>query len=371
MRIEKFKLEEFFAKYEFKVDYILCSSDCESFSIEDLLDLSPHYEEELRSLWLGYTESEGDPQLRKEISKLYSTIDEENILVFSGAEEGIFIFMNVLFNEQDHIIVQYPAYQSLFEIANAIGCEVSYWKMSFNNNWDLEIEDLKKKIKTSTKAIIVNFPHNPTGYLPDKEKFRQIIDLAEEKDLYLFSDEVYRYLEYNKRDRLPAACDIYEKALSLGVMSKTFGLAGLRIGWIASDDINLLNEIQSFKHYTTICNSAPSEYLATIALENKEFLIERNLDIIENNLKLLDEFFEEFDTLFEWYKPKAGSIAFPRLKINQNIEEFCLDLLNKKGVLLMPSTKYDYGERNFRIGFGRQNMAKALQEFKKYLQERF
>ncbi|TXT54483.1 MAG: Capreomycidine synthase [Promethearchaeota archaeon] len=371
MRIDQFKLEEFFAKYEFKVEYLLCSSDCESWTIEELLDLGPYYKEELNNLWLGYTESEGDLQLRKEISKIYTTIDEDNILVFSGAEEGIFIFMNVFLNKGDHIIVQYPAYQSLFEIANSIGCEVSYWNMVVDKDWDLKIEDLRASIRSNTKAIILNFPHNPTGFIPDKEKYRKIVDLAEEHDIYLFSDEVYRYLEYKKKDRLPAACDIYENALSLGVMSKTFGLAGLRIGWIASDDIELLDKLQSFKHYTTICNSAPSEYLATIALENKNYLIERNLEIIGTNLELLDEFFEVYDEFFDWYRPKAGSIAFPKLKIDQNIEEFCLDLLDKEGVLLMPSTKYNYGKKHFRIGFGRINMPEALEKLEKYMKGNF
>ncbi len=371
MKIKEFELEEYFAKYEFTVEYLLCSSDCESFSVKELLEFEDGSLEELSKLRLGYTESLGNPILRKEISKLYNKVEKENIIVFSGAEEGIFVYMNVLLKKGDHIIVQFPAYQSLFEIANAIGCEVTKWTMTDENEWELDLEFLESNIKNNTKCIVVNFPHNPTGYLISKEKYKKIIDIAKEKDIYIFSDEVYRFLEYYINDRLPPMCDLYEKGISLGVMSKSFGLAGLRIGWIASMDSSLLKQIASFKNYTTICNSALSEFFATLALRNKKAIINRNLGIIQNNLKLLDDFFEKYDNLFHWNKPKAGSIAFPKLVVNINIDTFCKDLLKSKGVLLMPSTNYDHGNKHFRIGFGRKNMPEALLKLEEYLNEIF
>ena len=371
MRIQNFKLERFFAKYEFTAPYLLCSSDCESFSVKELLDLEEGSEEGLKKLWLGYTESQGSPELREEIVKLYKTIKPEDVIVFSGAEEGIFIFMNVLLQKGDHVIVQFPAYQSLYEIAKSIGCEVTNWAMNDKNNWELNIEFLKNNIKQNTKAIIVNFPHNPTGYLPSKEKFNQIIEIAKEKNIHVFSDEVYRLLEYDKNNTLPAMADCYDKALSLGVMSKTFGLAGLRIGWIATKDKDLFKKIASFKDFTSICNSAPSEFLSTIALKHKEHLIKRNLGIIENNLKLLDNFFERYNHLFGWIRPKAGSIALPKIKFDKNVEDFCIDLVNKKEVLLLPSTMYDFDDKHFRIGFGRKNMPEALKKLEEYIKENF
>ena len=144
------------------------------------------------------------------------------------------------------------------------------------------------------------------------EKLNLIMDIAKKHDIHVFSDEVYRYLEYNESDRLSAMCDIYEKGISLGVMSKTFGLPGLRIGWIATKDRTLLRQLKSFKNYTTICNSALSEFFSILGLENKNFLIKRNLEIIEQNLKLLDKFFDKYSNLFSWVRPKAGSIAFIR-----------------------------------------------------------
>ena len=371
MRIKDFKLEEYFAKYEFNVKYTLCSSDCESFSVDELLTLEKGSLEELKELSLGYTDSLGSSILRKEISKLYNDISADEVIVFSGAEEAIFIFMNVLLKKDDHIIVQYPAYQSLYEIANAIGCKVTKWLMEDENNWELDLEFLESNITQSTKCIVVNFPHNPTGFFPTKDFYESIVTTAKKNNVYLLSDEVYKFLEYNEAERLLSACDLYDKGISIGVMSKSFGLAGLRIGWIATKDKVLFEEIASFKNYTTICNSAPSEFFSILALRNKDIIIKRNLEIIKNNLKFLDEFFSKFDKFFTWVRPKAGSVAFPRLLIEQDIEEFCLDLLEKKGVLLMPSTQFNYGTSHFRIGFGRKNLPDALQHFDNFMTENY
>ena len=162
MRLEDFKLEDFFAKYEFNVKYLLCSSDCESFTVNELLKLEDSAEKNLKNHWLGYTESLGHPELRKEISKLYHKVDYNDVIVFAGAEEGIFIFMNVFLNKGDHIIVQYPAYQSLFEVALAIGCEVTKWYIHDETNWELDTTFLLDNIKENTKCIVLNLPHSPT-----------------------------------------------------------------------------------------------------------------------------------------------------------------------------------------------------------------
>jgi aspartate/methionine/tyrosine aminotransferase len=369
MKINDFKLEEFFAKYEFKAKYLLCASDCESYTIDELLALQKGSKEELKNQSLGYTESQGNSILRSEISNLYNDLTKDEIIVFSGAEEGIFIFMNVFLDQGDHIIVQFPAYQSLFEVAASVGCEITQWIMDENQNWELNIEELRSLIKKNTKLIIINFPHNPTGYLISREKFEKLIELAEQNNIYIFSDEVYRFLEYSENDRLPNMCDCYENGISLGVMSKAFGLAGLRIGWIATRNKKLLKRMLSFKNYTTICSSAPSEFFATLALISKEKIIERNLSIIKNNLKLIENFFHQQKALFSWKKPKAGCIAFPRIDFDKSSEEFCIKLYQDTGVLLLPSSMYDYDDKHFRIGFGRRDLVDGLRILEDYIQK--
>ena len=371
MKLEKFKLEDFFEKYEFKVKYLLCASDCESFTIGELLNLEENANLKLKQHWLGYTESPGSPSLRDEIAKLYQNIDAEEILVFSGAEEGIFVFMNVYLNAGDHVIVQEPAYQSLFEVANSLGCEITKWSMNYEQDWELDIEFLEKNIKENTKCLILNFPHSPTGYIPSKKKFKEIVEIATEKEIAIFSDEVYRFLELDPDDRLPAMCDVYNKGISLGVMSKSFGLAGLRIGWIASKEKELLRNLLALKNYTTICNSAPSEFLAMVALRNKKSILERNRELVNTNVNLLEDFFNEHKNIFSWVKPKGGSVAFPKLLVHDDVDQFCQDLLDVEGILLMPGTIFNYDKPHFRIGFGRKTMPEALSKFEEYIKRKY
>lgn len=371
MKLNEFKLERYFAQYEFKAKYLLSNSDCEATSVGELLDLEPGAAEKLHDVWLGYTESAGDPLLRQGIAKLYETMQASDILVHSGAEEAIFNFMNSVLEPGDHVIVHYPCYQSLFEVAAGLGCEITRWEADEQAGWELELEFLWSALRDNTKAIIINSPHNPTGYLMSRDKLEQIVKFARENDLILFADEVYRGLEYNEAERLPAACDLYDKAVSLGVMSKSLGLPGLRIGWVATHSRRIYAKMAAFKDYLTICNSAPSEYLATLALRHTETLLNRNRAIALANLSLLDNFFERYSHVLEWVKPKAGAIGFVRFKAGESVEKFCTELVEQKGVMLLPSTTYDYANRHFRLGFGRKNMPEALAVLEEFLQEKY
>jgi aspartate/methionine/tyrosine aminotransferase len=366
MKIRPFQIERFYAEYEFTTPYLLSQSDCESLSIRDLLALEQGAEEQFHAHWLGYTESEGSTELRREITTLYQTVQPIDVLVFSGAEEGIFTFMNAVLEAGDHIIVHAPGYQSLQEVARAIGCEVSPWLTHDSDGWELDINWLSDNIRPTTRAIVVNCPHNPTGYLMSHEKQAQIIEIAREHGIILFSDEVYRGLEHST-ETLPAACDLYENAVSLGVMSKTYGLPGLRIGWLATRRRELYAQMAAFKDYTTICNSAPSEFLSSVALRQRDTIAQRNLAIIRSNLALLDAFFARHMDWFDWQRPQASSTAFPRLKQAASADEFCREVVEKQGVLLLPSTKYDYGDQHFRIGYGRKNMPQSLEQFELYM----
>ena len=369
MKIAPFKLERYFAKYEFKAKYLLSSSDCESFTVQEILDLEVNAASRFQNHWLGYTESPGSAELREAITALYTTIHAADLLVCTGAEEAIFLFMNCALDRGNHVIVHTPCYQSLFEIANAIGCEVTQWRTDEDNGWELDIDVLRQSIKPNTKAIVFNCPHNPTGYLMSHDKQRQIVELAREHNLLIFSDEVYRELEYDPSDRLPATCDLYENAVSLGVMSKTYGLPGLRIGWIATHNKALYDAMAGLKDYTSICNSAPSEFLSIVALHHRDKLMKRNLEIIGRNLALLDDFFARHADICSWVRPKAGSFAFPCLKLDNEIEAFCVDVVEQQNVMLVPGTCFEPDSHNFRVGFGRDNMPEALTQFEDYLQK--
>jgi aspartate/methionine/tyrosine aminotransferase len=368
MKITPFKLERYFAKYEFTAKYLLSSSDCDGFTVNEILSLASEEEQLLwNNLSLGYTESQGLPSLRNEIVKLYTTISPQQLMVVTP-EEGIFVALNCLLNKDDHVICIAPCYQSLHQIVESIGCEITYWLPNEEEGWYFDPSDIEKAIRSNTRLIIVNFPHNPTGYLPSVIDYQRIVDIARANSLYLFSDEMYRFLEHQSECRLPSASDLYHNAISLSGLSKTFGLAGLRLGWISTQNSKLLEDMMAFKDYTTICNSAPSEMLGLIGLRNKKYLIDRNLHQIKNNLNLLDDFMVRHNQILSWVKPKAATIGFARLNIAESSFDFCEEVVNKSGVMIVPSEMFDYGSKHIRLGFGRANFPTALAKFEEHLE---
>jgi aspartate/methionine/tyrosine aminotransferase len=366
MRLNPFRLERYFARHEFTAAHLLCASDCESLSLGSLLAMEPGAAEQFSSLWLGYTESPGHPGLRQAIAALYEKISPDQVLVHAGAEEAIFNFMHVALAPGDHVVVQAPCYQSLGEVARGIGAEVTDWAGDPRNGWEPDLEALGAALTPRTRVVVVNFPHNPTGFLPSARFVRDLAALSRRHGFIVFADEVYRGLELNPAERLPAFTDLDARAVSLGVMSKTYGLAGLRIGWIATRNAGVLRGMAAFKDYTTICNSAPSEFLATLALRQREAIVARNLAIIRANLQRLDAFFDARREWFAWQRPRAGSIAFPELR-KGSAARFCADLVRKVGVLLLPGSLYGPGYNGFRIGFGRRDLPLALEKFEAYL----
>ena len=329
---------------------------------------------ETTRLWeqlkLGYTETPGHPLLRETIAAIYAGIDAENILVMAP-EEGIFLLMHALLEPGDHVVCTFPAYQSLHEVARSIGCRVSTWEPDEERDWRFDIELLGEKMQANTKLIAINFPHNPTGHVPPQEDFKAIVDLVRQRGVYLLSDEMYRFLEIDQSSTLPAACELYDRAFSLFGLSKTFGLPGLRIGWMASQDRDALKHMSLLKDYTTICNSAPSEILTIIALRNRAVIIEQQLARVHRNLAVLDVFFDEYDDCFHWNRPKGGSICFPRMLAVENTLDFCEKLVEETGIMLVPSSTFQYGDHHVRIGFGRQNLPDVIKRFAEYLDQQF
>ena len=359
MNLGEFKIERFFAAHEFKVRYLLSVSDCESFALGELLALADAGSLGLwHDLRLGYTESQGHPLLREEIARFYDDLDRDDILI-ATPEELIFIAMNVLLAPGDGVIVTSPAYQSLYEVAAALGCTVTQWMLEPTGDertsppappllgegsnvppsqvgkgpgvapaWRIDLTALERSITPRTRLLVINFPHNPTGYLPSRGELAAILAIAQRHGLYVFSDEMYRLLELDPERRLPPACDLYDHAIVLSGLSKAYGLPGLRIGWLAARDRAFLSRCMTFKDYTTICSSAPSEILGIIALRNRVPITERNLAIVRGNLEAAGRFFERNAGLFAWLPPQAGSIAFPALSSHLPVADFCRGLLD-------------------------------------------
>jgi aspartate/methionine/tyrosine aminotransferase len=371
--IAPFKLERYFARWEFAAPYLLCTSDIQGYPMRELLSLA---DAETRALWddlsLGYTETSGHPLLRAEIAALYAGGQVEDILTFAGAEEALYIAQRVLLRPGDHIVAVFPGYQSSYQIAESMGVEVSRWMLQprlqadGRTLWQADVEELRRLLRPNTRMVLVNFPHNPSGALPTHAEWDEILAVVSASGAYLFSDEVYRLLEYAPEQRLAAAVERCERAISLGVMSKPFGLAGLRIGWVASRDRELLAQMAAYKDYTTICSSAPAEILALIALRAREQVLARSLGLIRANLRLVEETMRGLAEFIDWIPPQAGSICFPRWR-GGDVEAFTEGLVQAQGVLLLPGSVYDYPGSHFRLGLGRENISEALERLVRYV----
>jgi aspartate/methionine/tyrosine aminotransferase len=356
--IAPFKLEQYFERYEFSVPYLLSSSDAEAWRMDDLLALA---DEEMRELWssltLGYTEVRGHPLLREAIASLYTEVEPEDVIVFAAAQEPIFAFSSVAVEPGDHVIAVVPSYQSLYEVARSRGADVTL--VPLGEGWTLDVDAVRAALRPNTTLIVLNAPNSPTGSLPAEDALRELFDLGPR----VFVDEVYRFLEHEPRDLLPAAADL--GGVSLGVMSKAFGLPGLRIGWLATRDNELRERIVAFKHYLTICSAAPSEILATIALRAIDTVLARSRAIVEANLPVLDAFIARHEG-FSWTRPRAGTIGLIEFA-EGDIDTLAREVADAEGVMILPASVFDWPANAFRVGYARAGMPEALERLEAFI----
>ncbi|MGH3170371.1 MAG: aminotransferase class I/II-fold pyridoxal phosphate-dependent enzyme [Trebonia sp.] len=364
------KIEQFFGQWESAVDYVACASDVDGYRMRELLDLA---DAESLALWegleLGYTDTLGHPLLREAIAGQYVTTAADGITVCGGgAVEALFLIANALLGPGDHAVVIWPAFEALHRLAPALGAELTPIALrSEGDGWRLDIDAVRHAFRPNTRALFINFPHNPTGALPGRSEFEALVALGTDAGVTVVSDEVYRGLELEPGAMLPAACDLEEQAVSVGVMSKAYALAGLRVGWMATRNKTLSDAARTLKDYTTVCAAAPAEILSLIALRARDHLIARSKRIILENLTLAESFFRQYPDAFAWERPRAGMVAFPRLLPPAPVDDFVRDLVREEGVLLLPDRVFDMDDNRFRIGFGRSSLPLALDRMAAFL----
>lgn len=377
MFLPEFRLEAYFSQWEFTARHHLTASDVETLSVHDLLALASDAD---RQAWeqmrLGYTETYGDPGLREAVAATYDHIDPADVVCFAGVQEGLYLAMQVLLDRDDHAVVLTPNYQSAETVPRAI-CDVTGVALRpGSDGWTLDPDEVRDALRPNTRVLSVNFPHNPTGTVLPPAGFQELVDLCEERGTRLFSDEIFRGIERDPARTLPQAADLSPSALSLNGMAKAYGLPGLRIGWIACRDRDLLARLERAKHYTSICNSAPSEILARIALSAGDRLRARGRSIVAGNVPRFEAFFAEFADWFEFRPPDGGCISYPRYTGPGDAETFCRDLVEQAGVLLLPPSIFASDltpapADRFRIGLGRLGSEPGLGAFATWLRQRY
>ncbi len=394
--------------YENDAKYNLAETCCASISLDDLAAFSENPGSILDfSQKQVYGAIRGSNALRTNIANLYSdstseSLTAENILVTNGAIQANFLSLYTNVGPGDHVICHYPTYQQLYSVPESFGAEVSLWKSKQEEDWRVDLDELKGLIRPNTKVIIIKYarphnpppnctdksnsnPQNPTGAVLNKEMLRSIVDIARQHGITIHSDEVYRPLFHSldADDQLPPSIMSlgYDKVIVTGSMSKTFSLAGIRVGWIASRSRDIIERCASVRHYTTISVSQVDDQIATAALGTPTVinLLQRNIDLARRNLAEVDSFVREFWWAVKWTRPGSGTTAFMQFvdRAGRPIDDvdFCKGLQAKTGVMLVPGSQCFGGGSDFkgfvRMGYVQEHqvVVDGLQALRKFMRD--
>jgi aspartate/methionine/tyrosine aminotransferase len=361
VHIEPFATEQFFDAYEFSCPHALSASDCESMSIAELVAMAGLSMDAFGRVPLQYTEARGVPELRERVAAQYSTVTPDEVVVLGAPEEGIYTAMRALLDPDDAVVVLTPCYDSLANVARHIGCRVEPHPLQpVDGGWSLDLERFEAQLRAvEPRLVVVNFPHNPTGFLPDARQYAALVDMTEKVGAWLLSDEMYRGLELDPASRLPSAADVSDRAVVLGGLSKTHGLPGLRAGWLVIREPTLREAVVNWKHYTTICASAPSQWLASAALRVSDELAARSVATIRHNLGVAEAFFSRWGSRFVWRPPVAGSVALVQTR-HADAAEYCGALARRAGIVLLPGSCVGAPPQFVRFGLGRRAFPESL-----------
>ncbi|KAJ5633419.1 hypothetical protein N7490_009758 [Penicillium lividum] len=393
VKIAEFAVERWMDDYENDAKYNLAETCCASISLNDLLAFSPDKPANLIdfSRKQVYGAIRGSEALRSNIAAMYSIestpLPVDKVLVTSGAIQANFLSLYTNVGPSDHVICQYPTYQQLYAIPESFGADVSLWRSKEDDNWRLDLDELRAMIRPNTKLIIINNPQNPTGNVLSHETLQEIVNIAREHSITIHSDEVYRPLFHSLgpgAGPIPSILSFgYENSIATGSMSKAFSMAGIRLGWIASHSSKIINACASTRHYTTISVSQIDDEIATFALSNQVIhgIMQRNIELAKKNLSLLDKFVHDFQWAAKWIRPKAGTTAFVQF-LGRNgrpvdAVELCKRLQESTGAMLVPGSQCFGDGVDFKgfVRFGyvpeHQVMVDGLQALRKFMMEEY
>lgn len=368
MKIDNFKVEDWFNEYEKLAEYDMADTCVEPFSLDELFELVGNKENHLKYIFdkrLNYGDIQGSERLKNAIKSLYERVNTENITITHGAVGANQLVMLSLINRGDKVISVLPTYQQHYSIPKSIGADVKCVFLKEENNWLLDLDEIESIVDKDTKLICMNNPNNPTGSVIPEKDLLKIVEIARKNDVYILCDEVYRGQEHDGNISKSIA-DIYEKGISTGSMSKLFSLAGLRLGWIAAPD-DVMPEIIKQREYNTISVGIIDDYISAVAIENKDKIISRNLRKILDGKSILSEWIKK-EKHIDWIEPKGGTTALLKYDLNMKSVELCKKLLNDKGVLFLPASALEM-EGYLRVGYcgNLTKLRKGLEKFSEWM----
>ncbi|HEY8602083.1 MAG TPA: aminotransferase class I/II-fold pyridoxal phosphate-dependent enzyme [Thermomicrobiales bacterium] len=357
MKIEEFALERWMTSWETQVEYDIAESGILPMTTNDLLALVPAEEraallDRLLDTRLGYSEAPGSHELRSLLAATYKATGPDEILVTTGAIEANYLLFNTLLDPGDHVVAVHPAYQQLYSVPRAIGCNVSLWSIRAEEGvFRYDLEELARLVTPKTRLIVVNTPHNPTGAMLSAADLEQVYALAGSVGAWVLCDEAYRWLELSDGEPLPPPIrDLGPRGISVGTFSKPFGLPGLRIGWIAAP-ADVTAACWAMRDYITLSPGKLNDALATLAFRNRERIIARTRAIVAENLQTATRWFAEQSAIVSWTPPRAGLLALLRYRLDIQSRELADRLAGEYSVMLAPGDAFGF-EYHLRIGVG-------------------
>ncbi|WP_167754233.1 MULTISPECIES: aminotransferase class I/II-fold pyridoxal phosphate-dependent enzyme [Amycolatopsis] len=368
MRMPRFALEDWVAQYRSACAYSIGSSDVDPLTLDELLSGA---DSEILGLWskltLSYGHSRGAAALRDEIAERYQGIDAERVHTFSGATEAIFALLNVLVATGDEVVVVGPSYQLVSDLPVAIGAQVRRVDLRADREWALDLDELRRAVTARTRVVVLNFPNNPTGTSLSRDEFDEVLAIAREADAWLVNDEIYQGVE-DDADRLPAAAELGERCVSIGSMSKVYGLPGVRLGWVAAPDARLMDELRTYRYWTSLSNNVVGEVLALAGLRQSARLIDRAKTLLSANKAALEQFAAGHPGLVRFTSAKAGTTTLLELR-NHEATAVARRLAQRHSVFAVPGAALHLPDRYLRFGLGRAAVPVALEALDSVLKE--
>ncbi|REL27990.1 pyridoxal phosphate-dependent aminotransferase [Thalassotalea euphylliae] len=358
-----------------------CGQAC---SLAELTAMDKHgYLKSFADQPLDYASVQGLPLLRAKIASFHQSINEsaqpsstkqlntlskESVVTFSGAQEALMGIYQSLIRPGDEVVVFTPNYPSLTAMVAPLGgklIEIPITSDKQIGGWQFDIEQLAANVNERTRLVVINAPHNPTGATLSQAQRREVLAIVKACGCYLLSDDVTQPLIYDSA--LAHQYLDYDKAISVSVMSKSFGLGGVRIGWAVTRNHQLLERLMAFKASHSICTSRFDEQLAIIALENHQLIVENTIAIAKQNITRFAQCVDMFPDLFEWHPPSAGLLTLVKVNTSQPIAQWCKNIAEHTGILLLPSELFGLNGPYFRLGLGQENFGAALSTLESFL----
>lgn len=358
MLIEPFALERWMTRWELDVDCDIAESGILPLSLDELFglvgkDIAAEIDREIHRMPLAYSEARGTRALRSAIAATYARADPDDILVTTGAIEANFLLFHSLVRSGDHVIAVSPAYQQLHSVPRSIGADLSLWDVRTADGFAYDLNRLEALLRPDTKMIVLNSPHNPTGAMLTQDELHDVVGLAERSGAWILSDEAYRWLEHPGGERLPVPLhDLSERAISVGTLSKPFGLPGLRVGWFAATS-EVVQAAWGLRDYVSLSPSGISDVLARVVIDHRDMILPRNDSIISGNLLTARAWFAEHADLVRWNEPKAGLLAMMRYDLPVDSATLADGLASDARVMLAPGSTFGL-EHHLRIGIGQR-----------------